>query len=207
MRKTAKLAVTPINTLNPDMTTARFENVKTRSFIDESNYEEIDIYDGIKVGNYKTDGNEKLSKFRERLIGMRTQLKMYTAGTVAEGDEIGFSVYLKVKDEEKQDEYFYIQVIVYRKGISVTNGTSTTTVLGEDEYAKIVVKTSIQQDANDTNTYCFGMKDLVVDSDIDDRIWRFVGENEWRSTTYLVLDLNKNLAINKGAYLTIVGRF
>ena len=47
------------------------------------------------------------------------------------------------------------------------------------------------------------MKDLIVDSDVDDRIWRFVGENEWRSTTYMILDLNKNLSINKGAYLTL----
>ena len=132
---------------------------------------------------------------------------MYELGEEQEGDEIGFSIYLKIDKEDKPDESYYIQIIIYRK--VVINGNSKT--IGEDEYAKILVLTSLEEqieneDDTDNETesnYYYGIKDLVVDSDIDDRIWRFVGENEWRSTTYLLLDLNKNLAINKSAYLTL----
>lgn len=206
MRKNVKVTATSVSTIGPETVTARFENVKTRSKEDIV-YTELGTYEGIKTTNYKTDGNIKLSEFRENLISLRTKLKMYELGEEQEGDEIGFSIYLKIDKEDKPDESYYIQIIIYRK--VVINGNSKT--IGEDEYAKILVLTSLEEqieneDDTDNETesnYYYGIKDLVVDSDIDDRIWRFVGENEWRSTTYLLLDLNKNLAINKSAYLTL----
>ena len=99
---------------------------------------------------------------------------------------------------------------VYRKVINKETGE-----LSADEYGRIRMLTNLKHpeleeilkqndDPNDDEVkYYYGMKDLIVDSDVDDRIWRFVGENEWRSTTYMILDLNKNLSINKGAYSTL----
>lgn len=206
MRKNVKFTSNAISELNKEMLTARFENVKTQSGLQSTEkYTEITVYGGIKTTNYKSDGNAELSAFREALISLRTQLKNTTklsGVTVSVDDLVGFIVYLKIENEENKDEPYYIQVYIYRKVTSITTGTFE---LGDDEYGCIKVLTDLKKCETDsgTNTYSYGMKDLIVDSDIDDRIWRFVGENEWRSTTYLILDMNKNLSINKGAYLTL----
>ena len=206
MRKNVKFISNAVENLNPEMSTARFENVKTQDGLSTGKYTDITVYGGIKTTNYKSDGNAELSAFREALISLRTQLKnttqLSTNATVAKDNLVGFIVYLKVENEEKKDEPYYIQVYIYRKVVSFTTGTFK---LGDDEYGCIKVITNLEkcETDSDTNTYSYGMKDLIVDSDIDDRIWRFVGENEWRSTTYLILDMNKNLSINKGAYLTL----
>ena len=109
---------------------------------------------------------------------------------------------LKIQDDEP-DKVYYMTIGVYRK---LVGGKFNT-----DEYGRIRMLTDLKHDELDEILetdekpvkYYYGMKDLIVDSDVDDRIWRFVGENEWRSITYMILDLNKNLSINKGAYLTL----
>ena len=134
--------------------------------------------------------------------------------TAEEGDSYGFEVKLRIQDDGDDQKVYYMAIGVYRKVIDTTTGE-----LGADEYGRIRMLTGLKhpeleavlpQNTNgedDDNVskikYYYGMKDLIVDSDVDDRIWRFVGENEWRSTTYMILDLNKNLSINKGAYLTL----
>lgn len=208
MRKVVKLASTKVDSLNPEMSTARYENTKTKSMIGDDLYKTLGSYSGIKTTNYKTDGNVELAQFREALIGLRTQLKRFVptgipGGQISDGDNYGFTIHLKVENEENSEEPYYIQVVIYRKVVVTTNREDPDDIeysMGDDEYGRILVTTTLESEIGD---YYYGMNELIVDSDIDDRIWRFVGQNEWRSTTYLILDLNKNLSINKGAYLTL----
>ena len=148
-----------------------------------------------------------MSAFREKLIGLRTALKDYELPDDAvEGSQYGFEVKLRIQDDGDDQKVYYMAIGVYRK---VVGGE-----LSADEYGRIKMLTNLKheeldrllvENSSDVTEvkYYYGMKDLIVDSDVDDRIWRFVGENEWRSTTYMILDLNKNLSINKGAYLTL----
>lgn len=206
MRKNLKANAINITSINTVMDTACYQNVKSVSE-EGIEYEPLGEYKGITDKNYKVPGNEALSTFREKMISLRTQLKVekIPEGFSGEEDKLGFKVNLKLVDEKDSDKEYYIIIGVYRKIVSSTNGSETTYSLGNDEYGRIMVLTNIKREdgLNDTNKYYYGMKDLIVDSDVDDRIWRFVGENEWRSTTYMILDLNKNLSINKGAYLTL----
>lgn len=223
MRKNLKANAVIISKINPGMNTALFENTTTQ-FDDEGDqnntaenyYTAITEYKGINQENYKSPGNVSLSAFREKLIGLRTSLKDYKVppNTAEEGDSYGFEVKLRIQDDGDDQKVYYMAIGVYRKVIDTTTGE-----LGADEYGRIRMLTGLKhpeleavlpQNTNgedDDNVskikYYYGMKDLIVDSDVDDRIWRFVGENEWRSTTYMILDLNKNLSINKGAYLTL----
>ena len=201
MRKNLKANAIVINNINANMQIACFEN--TQSMPSQGiTYESLGEYTGITEKNYKTSGNVNLSNFREELIRLRTALKSATFGTNAE--QIGFEVNLKITNEEDLTKPYYITIGIYRKIIDDVNNAGQKK-LSDDEYGKIMVLTNIQRDLSDTTqrNYWYGIKDLIVDSDIDDRIWRFVGENEWRSTTYMILDLNKNLSINKNAYITL----
>lgn len=221
MRKNLKANAVIISKINPGMNTALFENTTTQfdnsdepDKTAENYYNPITEYKGINQENYKSPGNVSLSAFREKLIGLRTLLKNYEGPentTLNDGDQYGFEVKLRIQDDSDDQKVYYMAIGVYRK---VVNGE-----LSADEYGRIRMLTDLKhpelkavlpQNTNgedDDNVseikYYYGMKDLIVDSDVDDRIWRFVGENEWRSTTYMILDLNKNLSINKGAYLTL----
>ena len=211
MRKNLKANSITIGSVNSDMETACFENTRSMP-ISGIEYTDLGEYTGINEGNYKTSGNVRLSNFREVMIRMRTSLKTYS-GDIENAESVGFKVHLKVSNEEDAARPYYITIGVYRKVIDDANGSGKKK-LSDDEYGKVMVLTDIKRVTSRTvgdeivendgkYQYWFGMRDLVVDSDVDDRIWRFVGENEWRSTTYMILDLNKNLSINKGAYLTL----
>lgn len=215
MRKNQKANAVIISKINPGMNTALFENTITQfDGTDEPDktvdnyYTAITEYKGINQENYKSPGNVSLSAFREKLIGLRTALKDYELpDDAAEGSQYGFEVKLRIQDDGDDQKVYYMAVGVYRKVIGDE--------LSADEYGRIKMLTNLKHEElerllveNGTSSvtevkYYYGMKDMIVDSDVDDRIWRFVGENEWRSTTYMILDLNKNLSINKGAYLTL----
>jgi len=203
MRKNLKANAIVINKINANMQTACFENTQSMP-IQNVTYQSLGEYTGITEKNYKTSGNVDLSNFREELIRLRTALKSADITGKTEGQVVGFEVNLKITNEEDSTKPYYITIGIYRKVIDDVNNAGQNK-LSDDEYGKIMVLTSIQRDLGDSTArnYWYGMKDLIVDSDIDDRIWRFVGENEWRSTTYMILDLNKNLSINKGAYITL----
>lgn len=214
MRKNQKANAVIISKINPGMKTALFENTITQfdnegdtNNTAENYYTTITEYKGINQENYKSPGNVSLSAFREKLIGLRTALKDYELPDDAvEGSQYGFEVKLRIQDDGDDQKVYYMTVGVYRKVIG--------SELSADEYGRIKMLTNLKheeldrllvENSSDVTEvkYYYGMKDLIVDSDVDDRIWRFVGENEWRSTTYMILDLNKNLSINKGAYLTL----
>lgn len=203
MRKNLKANSIVINGINANMQVACFENTQSMP-IQNTTYESLGEYTGITEKNYKTSGNVNLSNFREELIRLRTALK--SAPFTQDKEQVGFEVNLKITNEEDSTKPYYITIGIYRKIIDDVN-TQGQKKLSDDEYGKIMVLTNIQRDLGSSDTtqrnYWYGMKDLIVDSDIDDRIWRFVGENEWRSTTYMILDLNKNLSINKSAYITL----
>lgn len=215
MRKNQKANAVIISKINPGMNTALFENTITQfdngdepDKTVDNYYTAITEYKGINQENYKSPGNVSLSAFREKLIGLRTALKDYELPDDAvEGSQYGFEVKLRIQDDGDDQKVYYMAVGVYRKVIGDE--------LSADEYGRIKMLTNLKHEElerllveNGNSSamevkYYYGMKDLIVDSDVDDRIWRFVGENEWRSTTYMILDLNKNLSINKGAYLTL----
>lgn len=51
------------------------------------------------------------------------------------------------------------------------------------------------------------IKDMLVDSDTNESLIRFVAKQEWESTTYAILDANVNLGIYKNVHLTLNAPF
>lgn len=51
------------------------------------------------------------------------------------------------------------------------------------------------------------IKDMLVDSDTNEALTRFVSAQEWEATTYAILDANVNLGIYKNVHLTLNAPF
>ena len=51
------------------------------------------------------------------------------------------------------------------------------------------------------------IKEMLVDSDTNEALTRFVAKQEWESTTYAILDANVNLGIYKNVHLTLNAPF
>ena len=69
------------------------------------------------------------------------------------------------------------------------------------ETAEIQVFAESKTDS--TQKYQLTVKDLNLDSDVTEYLFRFTKGLEWNSETYAILDCNPNLSVNKGIYLTM----
>lgn len=70
-----------------------------------------------------------------------------------------------------------------------------------EETAEIQVFTKSKTNPN--QKYQLTIKNLNLDSDVTEYLFRFTKGLEWNSETYAILDCNPNLSVNKGIYLTM----
>lgn len=62
---------------------------------------------------------------------------------------------------------------------------------------------SESKNTSDVQKYQLTVKDLNLDSDVTEYLFRFTKGLDWGSETCAILDCNPNLAVNKGIYLTL----
>ena len=71
------------------------------------------------------------------------------------------------------------------------------------EAVDIIVFAESKNPASGIQKYQLTVKDLNLDSDVTEYLFRFTKGLTWGSETYAILDCNPNLAVNKGIYLTL----
>lgn len=142
------------------------------------NWISINSYDIDDITNKK--GVKEVEEFSEELRYMRREcIKNKSNNTIT----------LKLAyEKDKDDENKYKCIIIEMK-----YNTS-----GEE---KVNIKSNVKDGVNqECNLY---IKDLDVDSDVTEYLYRFTKGLDWGSETYAILDCNPNLSVEKGIYLTL----
>ena len=99
--------------------------------------------------------------------------------------------------EQVEDKYKCVRLVFsYTRDESTIKETAEIQVFAED-------KPEPGMTGEDIKHYQLTVKDLDLDSDVTDYLFRFTKGLTWGSETYAILDCNPNLAINKGIYLTL----
>ena len=217
MRKTVKGTQTvTLNGISNDIPVHMFENVETLrpKNVQEHNttndngttpvYAKNEIikianYEDITSENYSKDGNPDVTKFRKNVTKQLLQLDKEDELENDGMKEKGFILTIEITEEDIKK---YIEIVMYKeKDEEAEEGSKA---LKEDIKGRILIRVSNTKGLNGTDdcTY-YGINDLTFDSDIDDGLWRLTEKSEWKAKTYLVLDFNKNLMVNKGIYLTL----
>lgn len=216
MRKTVKGTQTvTLNGINGDIPVHMFENVETLrpKNVNEHNtandngtpvYAKNEIikianYVDVTSENYSKDGNPDVIKFRKNVTKQLLQLDKEDE---LEGDgmkEKGFVLTLEITEEDVKK---YVEIVMYKEKDEEAGESSK--VLKEEIKGRVLVRVPNTKGLTgaDDCTY-YGVNELIFDSDIDDGLWRLTEKSEWKAKTYLVLDFNKNLMVNKGIYLTL----
>lgn len=96
------------------------------------------------------------------------------------------------------EKYHALTFHFYRT--EITEGQTTT----YEGRADLIVE---QNDKKDGKTVLRKIKNMLVDSDTNEALTRFVAAQEWESTTYAILDANVNLGIYKNVHLTLNAPF
>lgn len=98
--------------------------------------------------------------------------------------------------EQVDNKYKCVRLVfLYTRDESAVKETAEIQVFAEDKPTDVAGQ-AIQH-------YQLTIKDLDLDSDVTDYLFRFTKGLTWGSETYAILDCNPNLAINKGIYLTL----
>lgn len=217
MRKTVKGTQTvTLNGINGDIPVHMFENVETLrpKNVNEHNtandngttpvYQKDEIikianYVDVTSENYSKDGNPDVIKFRKNVTKQLLQLDKEDE---LEGDgvkEKGFILTLEITEEDVKK---YVEIVMYKEKDEEAGESSK--ALKEEIKGRVLVRVPNTKGLTgaDDCTY-YGVNELTFDSDIDDGLWRLTEKSEWKAKTYLVLDFNKNLMVNKGIYLTL----
>ena len=113
--------------------------------------------------------------------------------------EKGFILTVEITEEDVKK---YVEIVMYKE--KDTENEENPKTLKEEIKGRVLVRVPNTKGLTGTDdcTY-YGVNDLTFDSDIDDGLWRLTEKSEWKAKTYLVLDFNKNLMVNKGIYLTL----
>lgn len=217
MRKTVKGTQTvTLSGINGDIPVHMFENVET---LRPKNVKEHDTatdngttpsykndeiikianYVDVTSENYSKDGNPDVIKFRKNVTKQLLQLDKEDE---LEGDNVkekGFVLTLEITEEDVKK---YVEIVMYKE--KDTENEQNQKALKEEIKGRVLVRVPNTKGLTgaDDCTY-YGVNDLTFDSDIDDGLWRLTEKSEWKAKTYLVLDFNKNLMVNKGIYLTL----
>lgn len=217
MRKTVKGTQTvTLNGINSDIPIHMFENVETLcpKNVQEHNtandngttpvYAKNEIikianYEDITSENYSKDGNPDVIKFRKNVTKQLLQLDKEDELEGNDVKEKGFILTIEITEEDIKK---YIEIVMYKEKDEEAGDESK--ILKEEIKGRILIRISNTKGLTGTDdcTY-YGINDLTFDSDIDDGLWRLTEKSEWKAKTYLVLDFNKNLMVNKGIYLTL----
>lgn len=109
---------------------------------------------------------------------------------------------------------FYLTLLVMKQDVDVVGIEKyhaltfhfyrTEVTGGYEGRAELIVE---QNDKKGDKTVLRKIKDMLVDSDTNESLTRFVAKQEWESTTYAILDANVNLDIYKNVHLTLNAPF
>lgn len=166
-------------TLDENATFSVFEDFTPKTVTGEQpeGYTMFPVYDG-EIGDQQlgAEGVEAVKQFSEKLSNKRYNCM--------QGDDGAFDLELLVqKDGEKY------QVIKFHFAKKDNQGV-----------ADLVVE---QQDKVNGKTVLRKIVGMLVDSDTNESLTRFVAAQEWEATTYAILDANVNLGIYKNVHLTL----
>lgn len=165
----------------------KYSNV---TLVDTTDYKPLQAYMQPK-GNVAVSSVTKIgvSDFSEDLKTTRRSGLKTVADT--EGTKKTQSFTLDLAYQKKDEKYLTIQ-------IKFTYENSSEDVTACTERVTLISSTSTEQ---------YQLKDLVVDSDITEYLFRFTKGYEWNSETYAILDCNPNQSVEKGVYLTLNAPF
>lgn len=114
----------------------------------------------------------------------------------------------------KSGTEFYLTLLVMQKDVDVVGVEKYHALtfhfyraqVGEtyEGRAELIVE---QNDKKGDKTVLRKIKDMLVDSDTNEALTRFVAAQEWEATTYAILDANVNLGIYKNVHLTLNAPF
>lgn len=204
MRKTVKGTQTvTLSGINGDIPVHMFENVETLrpKNVQESDIIKIANYVDVTSDNYSKDGNPDVIRFRKNVTKQLLQLDKEDEleSTDTKVKEKGFVLTLEITEEDVKK---YVEIVMYKE--KDTENEQNQKALKEEIKGRVLVRVPNTKGLTgaDDCTY-YGVNDLTFDSDIDDGLWRLTEKSEWKAKTYLVLDFNKNLMVNKGIYLTL----
>lgn len=133
-------------------------------------------------------------------------------------EELSNRRYNCMKASDAQPADFYLTLLVMQKDVDVVGAEKyhaitfhfykATIGTGSDKTyegrAELIVE---QNDKKDGKIVLRKIKDMLVDSDTNESLTRFVAKQEWESTTYAILDANVNLGIYKNVHLTLNAPF
>lgn len=143
--------------------------------------------EGIKAVK---DFSEELSNKRYNCMKSGTDFYLTLLVMQKEVDRVGV------------DEYHAVTFHFYRATITTGTGSDATTTY--EGRAELIVE---QNDKKGDKTVLRKIKDMLVDSDTNEALTRFVAAQEWEATTYAILDANVNLGIYKNVHLTLNAPF
>lgn len=72
---------------------------------------------------------------------------------------------------------------------------------------KIIISVKVEDPEDTSKTIDLQIKDLDLDSDVTEYLFRFTRGLEWGSETHGILDCNPNDSVNKGVYFTLNAPF
>lgn len=154
----------------------------------------FEIYNGADIGDadkgYSNDGLIAIDKFRNAVIKKRMD---YLQAIPNDTNVKKFNLCLLVNEETNTENVKSYQVVsldfIYTPKEGEYQETANISVFNEVGEGETSIPRRI--------------KNLVIDSDQTEAVLRFVKDFEWHSTTYAILDFNKNLNIDKSVHLVL----
>lgn len=139
--------------------------------------------EGIKAVK---DFSEELSNKRYNCMKSGTEFYLTLLVMQKEVDRVGI------------EKYHALTFRFYRAEVGTGNDRTY------EGRAELIVE---QNDKKGDKTVLRKIKDMLVDSDTNEALTRFVAAQEWEATTYAILDANVNLGIYKNVHLTLNAPF
>ena len=158
------------------------------------------VYDGSNAQlteQLGAEGIKAVKEFSEELSNKRYNC-------MKSGTEFYLTLLVMQKDVDVVgvEKYHALTFRFYRATITTGTGSDATTTY--EGRAELIVE---QNDKKGDKTVLRKIKDMLVDSDTNEALTRFVSAQEWEATTYAILDANVNLGIYKNVHLTLNAPF
>lgn len=143
------------------------------------------------------EGIKAVKEFSEELSNKRYNC-------MKNGTEFYLTLLVMQKDVDVVgvEKYHALTFRFYRA--TITTGTGSNATTSYEGRAELIVE---QNDKKGDKTVLRKIKDMLVDSDTNEALTRFVAAQEWEATTYAILDANVNLGIYKNVHLTLNAPF
>lgn len=174
--------------------------VKMAVYPDVNPWTMFPVYDGSNAQlteQLGAEGIKAVKDFSEELSNKRYNC-------MKNGTEFYLTLLVMQKEVDRVgvDEYHALTFRFYRA--TITTGTGSNATTSYEGRAELIVE---QNDKKGDKTVLRKIKDMLVDSDTNEALTRFVSAQEWEATTYAILDANVNLGIYKNVHLTLNAPF